>query len=95
MNARRRSAHLEEVAFVDVKVRKATYAKCENSVVRLTVTLEVRVCNSSIRLPSHSKGAVRTLIVISDENPPRDFTHQAPPIAPQGEGAWRRRLSAR
>ena len=41
MSARRRSAHLEEVAFVDVKVRKATYAKCENSVVRLTVTLEV------------------------------------------------------
>ena len=94
MSARRRSAHLEEVAFVDEKVRKATYAKCENSVVRLTVTLEVRVCNSSIRVPSHLKGAVRTLIVISDENP-RDFTHQAPPIAPQGEGAWRRRLSAR
>ena len=70
MSARRRSAHLEEVAFVDVKVRKATYAKCENSVVRLTVTLEVRVCNSSIRLPSHSNGAVATLIVISDETSP-------------------------
>lgn len=48
MSARRRSAHLEEVAFVDVKVRKATYAKCENSVVRLTVTLEV--LGSAIRL---------------------------------------------
>ena len=94
MSARRRSAHLEEVAFVDVKVRKATYAKCENSVVRLTVTLEV--LGSAIRqfVSSHLRREQCTEIVISDENP-RDFTHQAPPIAPQGEGAWRRRLSAR
>ena len=71
MSARRRSAHLEEVAFVDVKVRKATYAKCENSVVRLTVTLEVLgSVNSSIRLRLSSLEGSSPLIVISDETSP-------------------------
>ena len=72
MSARRRSAHLEEVAFVDVKVRKATYAKCENFVVRLTVTLEV--LGSAIqfvsRLTRREQQCSATEIVISDETSP-------------------------
>lgn len=71
MSARRRSAHLEEVAFVDVKVRKATYAKCENFVVRLTVTLEV--LGSAIQFVSRltrREQCSATEIVISDETSP-------------------------